>query len=299
MRADSPRADLVRRHRAECRLRDDARALRDAAVQEQLHEPQVVGGRREHPVVAAAARCDRRGVRLLDEAVRRVRPLRDDAVALPGRNRVAGIDHPERLEDADAAEVVERSARHGGDDGSEDRGARSVGEALARIVQQRDVRPALRSVVDLREPRVEERVGDAGGVRQQIANRHRPRRRPRRPRAVRSVEPGEHAQTIELRQIRRGRRVDLDRAVLHEHHHGERRDRLRHRCDAEDRVWRERRAVRVVAHAGGVHEDRPLGVDNANHDRRRKAAIGGSIDELMQSAGVHRHNQEFGSIPDS
>ena len=48
--------------------------------------------------------------------------------------------------------------------------------------------------------------------------------------------------------------------------------------------------MRVVAHAGGVQEDRPLGVDDANHDRRRKAAIDGAIDELTQSAGVHRHN---------
>ena len=118
----------------------------------------------------------------------------------------------------------------------------------------------------------EHAVGEAAGVRHQLAHRHRVIRRDLRDRAVLRI----HFRDLEVRElgnVLRHRIVELPLAFLEQHHHRDAGDRLGHRVDAEDRVLLHRRAALQVALAGGL-ELHDLAVLRDHRDDAGRAGCG-------------------------
>jgi hypothetical protein len=84
-------------------------------------------------------------------------------------------------------------------------------------------------------------VGEAAHVGEQILDPHRPLTGIRQ--EVRIAAAAEDAQIAPLRNPAMDRIVQLEMALLEEHHQGDRRDRLGHRVDPEDRVLAHRLAA--------------------------------------------------------
>src|SRR5712691_6601402 len=95
----------------------------------------------------------------------------DHALTRGRGDLVRRIAHAERLEDARAQECVERLTRYLLDDRAELTGAGAVAPLLAGIVDEWEVGFRLAGGLELEEQRIGEAVADAGGMRQQIADR--------------------------------------------------------------------------------------------------------------------------------
>ncbi len=108
-----------------------------------------------------------------------------------------------------------------------------------------------------------EAVGKAGGMRQEIADRHFPLARLRLVFLSRASRPD--LQLLEGGDVAGNGVVQLKVPLLVEHHECKARDRLRHRIDAEDRILLHRQAALAVALAGDL-EMRDLAV--AGDERR-------------------------------
>jgi hypothetical protein len=70
----------------------------------------------------------------------------------------------------------------------------------------------------------------------------------------------------QIGEVRRGRRIQVEPALLHELHHGRRRDRFRHRRDRAHRVHRHRGRFAQRARAERARIDRTVGVRHDRHD---------------------------------
>ena len=220
--------------------------------------------------------------------------LRRDAHLLARHHRVRRIDHAERAEDVLLVPAFERRARHLLDDETEHACAGAVVPLLAGLVEQRQLPLALLCLVDQRElDRVGERVADAGGMRQQLTDRHRLPRRPRRVGGVLLVERGDDLKVVVAVEVFRDRVVELQLAGFHQHHDGDRRHRLRHRRDREDRIRGHRRALGDVELTGGPFEQHALAVDDQGGDAGRVAAAHGVV-QLLRERGLARGRQLTG-----
>ena len=90
-------------------------------------------------------------------------------------------------------------------------------------------------------------------------------------------------QVGDLGQILLGRIVEADAALLDELHERERRDRLGHRGDAEQRIGGERTAGGDVRHAERALIKHALAVGDERHDARHILAL-----DRRPQAGVNR-----------
>ena len=138
---------------------------------------------------------------------------------------------------------------------------------------------------------------------QQIADRHRPLRRPGFVRAI-VIDARQHDLAArELGKVFRHRIVDADLALLDEHHHRQRGDRLGHRRDPEDRVGRHRHGFRVEL-PGCVEKQLAVAVDDHHRYRRHIAACdalakkrrehGASALRQRRRGGLKRENENRG-----
>ena len=101
-----------------------------------------------------------------------------------------------------------------------------------------------------------------------VADGRRPGGRPQPIGAACRVERFEHLEIGKFRQILFDRIIETEAALLDELHGRQRRDRLGHRCDAEQRVGRERTSTRNVGHAERtLIEDPPAIGDQRDHAR--------------------------------
>ena len=114
----------------------------------------------------------------------------------------------------------------------------------------------------------EETVGEACGVRHQLANRGRVPGRFERRRAV-GTRARVDLERGEFRNVLRERIVGVPLALFIEHHHGDAGDRFRHRIDAEDGVALERRARGEVLMPVGVDADELAVPRDHGHDSRQ------------------------------
>ena len=178
--------------------------------------------------------------------------IRDNPVELVVRHVEMGVVHAERFENAGAEKTIERFAAEAFDDRAEDVGRDAVVIARAGLEAQRDrgqpadefveIRafPELRlGVRDLDRMFVDAAVGQAGGVRHQLLDRHLVRNRHDFAIAI-------HGLVGELGQVLRHRVAEVKRPLLVEHHRGHGRHRFGHREDAKQGIAVHRP---VVVHA--------------------------------------------------
>jgi hypothetical protein len=134
--------------------------------------------------------------------------------------------------------------------------------------------------MDLPLPR--EAVGDAGGVAQQVVNRHLPLSRDQIQLRLAVVALGLNADLglRESRDVLRDRLLQRQLSLLHQHQGRHRGDRLRHRVDAKQRVWRHRRLGRYVANAEALEVDRPAAPLHQHDDTRDVAGCNLGLEEL-------------------
>ena len=232
-----------------------------AAVAQHLGEAVVVG-RARHQAAAARQHLGRRQHGLAPRVERHGGALGAGAVeggqAILVRlgHREAGVGHAQRLEDVLGQEAVERLARHHLDQPTEHVGRHRVVPLGAGLEQQRHRRPHVDRAGQVEVGRaaplepgvavhgvdrvgVVEAVGEPGRVGQQVPDAHRlggrhGHRRLRRPAAV-------DALVAERLDVAVQRVLQLEGALLVEHHRRHRRDRLGHRVDAPQRVALDRR----------------------------------------------------------
>ena len=237
-------------------------AVEFALVQEHVGEAQVVVCGSDEP--AASAEHRRWLVRRPPEGVRRRHGLAGRRVADVQRGEAVhrlvghvevGVGHPERLEDAGAEELVERHAGHDLDEAAQDVRRHAVVPLAARLERQRHLGPqraalgerGARRIAPLEPATAVDRIGDvgvvepvreSGGVGEEVphTNRFDLRFGHWREERTRPVHPG----VGELRQPLGDRRLQLEQALLVEHHRGDRGDGLGHREHPHDGVVGER-----------------------------------------------------------
>ncbi len=220
----------------------------------------------EHPrldpgVVPRGAHLDHRPAGA--EAVQRGQPRRPVVLDPEG-----GVGHAERAEDPLGEELVERLPGGDLDHAAEDVGGDAVVPLRARLEQQRQRRPAVARRRQVHAPgragveagravdRVDrvhpvEPVGEPGGVGEQVPDPHRLGGRDRERVLVRAA--GVDAQVGEGRDELADRVGQLQRALLVQHHRGDRGDRLGHREDAPEGVGFDRETFLAVAGAVAGH----------------------------------------------
>ena len=279
---------VVRAHHLDRPRRQQPGAAELAAVQQHLHEPQVVSRRGVEP--AAPGRPGRRQgahfvVGELQPAVVRRLVNPGGAVDLSRRHEEPGVDHAEGLEDALEQELVERLPRqlldqialHVDGDAVVPFGARlrpqgQLRELVDHVLERRiRVEDAL-FPVRARDGVVVETVVEPARMGQQLAHGHRPRRRFVHGRAV-GVLAGVDPQVGELGDEVGHGVVDLPLALFVEHHQGRRRHRLGHRVDEEDGIGGHRRPRLDVLHPDAVDEGDLAVPREHRHDARQLALV--------------------------
>ena len=261
--------DLVARHVGYRRGLQEPHGAERAVAGEHQAEAQVVGAGghqaaaagQEPGALAEAETGHRTALRRVHrrEAAGRIGPVHlCQPVELVRRAEKAGVRHAQRREDALLQELVERLPRRYLHQTPDHVGGDAVVPAGAGLVEQRN---PVEMVADLRQgARAERRqagfpeavvhgdvAGQAGGVAQQIAHRHGAARRRRVLLAAGGA--GGHAHASQRRQVVGGRGVQLQPALLAQHHRRHRAHRLGHRVDAENGVVRHGPAARDVHHA--------------------------------------------------
>ena len=207
-RGDRNRADVVLAHQRHRLGFEHARAIEFAAFQQHAHEAPVVAGGRGK-AAAADRRCDGEAeLRLLqfNGAVHTVAApllLRNEARPLYFGHVVGGVIHPERGKDVLPEIILELLSGHRLDQLAGDVGRGAVVPALARIEQQR---PAER--IGCAGARLEvppylagERIGQSGGVGQEVSDGRRSRCRTELIVASLRIKRCEDLQPNELRNI--------------------------------------------------------------------------------------------------
>ena len=208
----------------------------------------------------------------------------DEARPLCLRHVVGRVIHLERGKDVLAEIILELLAGHHLDQPADDIGAGAVVPALARIEQQR---PAERigfagARLEIAPDRAGERIGQSGRVRQEVPDGRRSRCRAEPVGAGRRVERFKDFQSRKLRQVFFGRVIETEAALLDELHQCQRSDRLGHRGDTKQRVWRERAPGRDVRHAECALIKHALAIgdqrDHARHVLALDRAAQGCVD---------------------
>ena len=134
-------------------------------------------------------------------------------------------------------------------------------------------------------PLGDDRVAEPGGVRQQVADRDRPRRRAR---GERGVGAGRHLHVLERRDIFADRIVEVQLAVLDQHHRGHAGDRLGHGVDTPQRVGPRRRSIRVVTDLARGGEERRTVADAERPDDPRHLVLRDVAVEQRRRRGQER-----------
>ncbi len=312
LRAQEPRAaDLAAVHQ---RLEEAgvvvgvARHPRAAAVvADGLEDPLEVerghaARRREGHVLAPGQR--HRALTQRQRALGRARHRHEAFARYANRAEGPALD-PERPLDALGDEGGERPAGDALDDRAEHVGAERVVELLAGLEGERHLREAahrlLRRHVRVGQPvhdargavrldhvgAVHEVVGEAGGVRHQLAHRRRRARRGERP--VRLA----HAQPLEDGQVARDGVVEADPPLLDELHRRHRGDELGHGGEAEQVRARGGGGARRVARAGRAGPGRTAILPDHSDDAGRRVAL----DELAHRP-LHRGGADGGRARD-
>src|SRR5439155_8682549 len=130
----------------------------------------------------------------------------------------------------------------------------------------------------------------AGGVRQQMPDRHRTPRRPGFVCRILLVELRDHLQVVETSQVLRYWVVELQLALFKKHHDGDGSDRFGHRCDREDGIYRHRHVMPDVRLSGRTLIDHSLSVrDERGHTGRITASYGGC--ESLRDGGLARFRE--------
>ena len=277
-------------------------AVRRALVQDHADELEIVA---DGGIEAAAAHLEL-GV-LLDGELHR----HPGAVLTPhmhGRHPLlhgrrdpeGGVAHAERVEDVLLHVLPEPLPAHRLDHLAGPVDADAVVPALARIEQERrrqrgvlaarDLRNALRLLVG-KDVRVPDFVHVAGGMGQQVAQRHRALRRARLRLAL-LIEAFQHLDFAQIRDDRTCRSVQFQLALL-DHLHGRRAgDGLGHGGDPADRVGRHGDAAAGRAFA------EPALVDGPFRRRRRRHDAGNvpARNRRLQDS-VHTVLERHGSLP--
>jgi len=193
-------------------------------------------------------------------AVRRPAPAAggriDQARQLGVGHVKAGVDHAQGFEQACLQELVERLAGGDLDDAREHVDGNTVIPHLAWLMRKRQPRKAgdeigeglvatvhtgraVETVVQPAHHRVIDTIDEAGGVAQQVLDRHRAllrleRELPRSAGRIGGLDADHHIP--EFGQILMNRRGEIELALLDQHHRGDAGDRLGHRGDPEDRI---------------------------------------------------------------
>ena len=133
--------------------------------------------------------------------------MRDEARPLCLRHVVGGVVHLERGEDVLAEIILQLLTGHHLDQPADDIGAGAVVPALARIEQQRSAERIgfAGARLEIAPGRAGERIGQSGGVGEEVSDRRRSRCRAEPVCAGRRVERFEDLQAREFRQVLFGR----------------------------------------------------------------------------------------------
>ena len=302
---------MVRAHDLDRARRQHPGPAELAAVQQHLHEPHVVAGRRVE--AAAPGRTGRgQGAHLVVGELEPLVPVLVNPggpVGIARGHEERGVDHAEGLEDALEQELVERLPRqlldevalHVDRDAVEPLGAglrpqRQRAELVDHVLQRRVRVEDPLVPVRARDGVVVEPVVEATRVRQQLAHRHRAGRRLVHRRAV-GVLAGVDAEVGELRDEVGHRLVDLPLALLVEDHQGGRGDRLGHRIDEEDGVGRHRRPRLDVLHPDAVDEGDLAVPREHRHDARQLPFVDHPLHagvEALEALGGQAHDGGVG-----
>ena len=218
------------------------------------------------------------------------------AVDLLGRHPEVGVIHTERAEDAFTEEFVQRLA---GDDfhkGAEHVDGVAVAPFRTRRERQRQLADlaghVLQGVFRVADLAVavdlvglvleQEAVGEAGRVGDEIEHRHLAVWLAQFRRGGRAAIPDHRV--LVFRNVAADRMVEADLALLEQHHDGERRDRLRHRIDAEDRLGTDGLLAAHLGRAGIAF----MGDLAAARDQQAHAGHLAGVDIVGLEVGGHR-----------
>ena len=260
------------------------------ALEQHAADARQVGGGREHAGVAGDA-AEQARARVVDLALQEmavgVLRRRDPVADRRGRVEARGAQ-AERVEEHARQVAIERLAAHAADDlGEEDEARVAVLERRARRVVERDPGERPGGAREAAGDGAVRRVGrEAGGVRQDPPDR--------------DLRVGRAA---ELFEVPAQRRVELDRAALHEREDGQRRtDGLRERGNVEDRVARHRGRLGHEAPEAprAVQEDVVAAPDEHDHTRDLAGddGLGGrlvdgrEVEGLRSDGGGHGEHDE-------
>ncbi len=127
-------------------------------------------------------------------------------------------------------------------------------------------------------------VGQAGGVAQQVDHLHR---------ALRRLAGDLHV--LEFRQVVGDRRIEIELALLDQHHRGHAGDRLGHRRDPEDRIGLQRDLAGAVMSADRLQVRELAVARDGDHGARQRARVDLGLipgsdprQPLGREAGAHR-----------
>ena len=249
-----------------------APAFKGTAVEQHLRKPRVVADGTDHSAAAGFSLALRHEIANLrgraDGAVFRHGLCDAGTLCLIG-NLERGFAHAERIEQPLSFELEQRLARDDFDHAAEHVGGMAVIPARPRLLHQRKFCSSIDelgvSQIGVEEIglRVElshsvgaiETIREARRVAQQILDGDRPLERfERELRLAGLVDADFHVG--KRRNVFCDGIVKPELAVLDQHHGDDRRDRLRHRVEAEDRIRRHRQFCRDVAHAKAFEIDR-------------------------------------------
>ena len=267
---------MVGRHVGDGLRAQDAPAIERAAVEQHLAEARVVHDRADH---AAAARLPAlRRARVEELGVGADRTIVGERLGDTPLARLVGhverrVLHAERVEDPLLLELVERLLRDDLHDAAEHVGRVAVVPHRARVIGERQLDEPLHElgvrriaveqlrleVLLLHQRAAEDAVRHPGGVAQEVLDGHLS---PRRHQLERRVAVGARLLDADphlgdLRDVLPHGIAERELALLDEDHRRDRRDRLAHRVDAEDRVLRHRRLRRRIQHAHALEQRDP------------------------------------------
>ena len=189
--------------------------------------------------------------------------------------RLAGNDFHERAEHVDGVAVTPLRARREGKRQLAD----LAGHVLQRVLRVADLAVAVDLVGLVLE---QEAVGEAGRVGDEIKHRHLAVWFAQLRRRRRAAIP--HHRVLVFGNVAADRMVEPDLALLEQHHDGERRDRLGHRIDAEDRLGTDGFLAAHLGRAGiALVRDLP-----AARDQQAHAGHLAGVDIVGLEIGGHR-----------
>ncbi len=299
---------IVRRHQLDALAREIALAVQLAASPQHFEEARIVLRRREQSGAAGERNARPAGiVPLSNMAGALQRAWAGRSLDLPILGRVdhgeprrlflgqaeGRIDHPERLDQPRAQELVQRQARYLLHHHAENVGVVAIDPLLARLLRHRQLGHALhhfrhRFALVGEIPAIDARVAprtfcrsrairNARRMREQVADGDRP---PRRHDVVPAADPRRrNRRALPLRQELAERIVQHELAFLHQHHDGDAGQRFRLGSNPEDGVFPHRIARFLVPEAVRFREH----VAAVLLDHHHRAG-----DLLVGDIGLHR-----------